>query len=81
MRAAMARRPTTDMMPIVTLTPNGIPLLVLLESLLEGSGVASVEGSVVVEYVVSGIELCIGTEVVSNVVGRVLSVVEVPNVV
>ncbi len=68
MRAAMARRPTTEMIAIVTLTPKGIPLLVLLESLLEGSEVASVEGSDVVEYVVSGIELCIGTEVVSNVV-------------
>jgi hypothetical protein len=74
------------MMAIVTLTPKGIPLLVLLESLLEGSEVASVEGSDVVEYVVSGIELCIGTEVVSNVVGfvvacRVLSADEASNVV
>lgn len=73
MRAAMARRPTTEMIAIVTLTPKGIPLLVSFELLLEGSEVASVEGSVVVEYVVSGIELCIGTEVVSNVVGFVVA--------
>lgn len=64
----MARRPTTEMTAIVILTPKGIPLLALFELLLEGSEVASVEGSDVVEYVVSGIELCIGTEVVSNVV-------------
>lgn len=84
MRAAMARIPTTEMIAMVTLTPKGILLLSLFESLLEGSEVASVEGSVVVEYVVSGIELCIGTEVVSNVVGfvvvcRVLSAVEASN--
>jgi hypothetical protein len=61
----MARNPTTEMMAIVTFTPRGIPLLVSVSfwSLLDGSGVEIMDGFVLVEYDVFGIEFCNGTDV------------------
>jgi hypothetical protein len=82
MRAPMARSPTTEMMAIVIFTPRGMPLLVsvLFWSLLDGSELDNMEGLVLVEYVVFGIELCNGTDVavvVFEVVGFVESIFSV----
>jgi hypothetical protein len=59
-----AARMTTDKMAMVILTPKGSPVSSFLScSLFEGSEVVTSEGSLLVEYVVSGIELCTGADV------------------
>lgn len=77
MRAPMARNPTTEMIAIVTFTPKGIPLLgsVSFWSLLDGSEVGIMEGFVLVEYDVFGIEFCNGNDV-AVVIFEVVAFVE-----
>ena len=59
-----AARMTTDKMAMVILTPKGSPVSSFLScSLFEGSEVVTNEGSLLVEYVASGIELCTGADV------------------
>lgn len=63
-RTTTAARMATDKMAMAILTPRGSPVSSSLScSLFEGSEVVINEGSLLLEYVVSGIKLCTGAGV------------------